>query len=116
MPDSTYRVARRVARELASELLLTPPFDVDAVAERFADLLDDAIPGRTDVVTLHASVPGDHPRIVVQQALAAAPARRRFAIAHALGSTLRAGTGRRRRWCALVDSNGIGEPAAKARP
>lgn len=88
MPDTAYRVARRVARELASELLLTPPFDVDAVAERFADLLEDAVPGRTDVITLHAHVPGDHPRIVVQAALSRSEARRRFAIAHALGHVL----------------------------
>lgn len=88
MPDAAYRVARRVARELASELLLTPPFDIDAVAERFADLIDDVVPGRTDVMTMHANVPGDHPRIIVQHALASAADRRRFAVAHALGHLL----------------------------
>lgn len=88
MPDAAYRVARRVARELASELLLTPPFDIDAVAERFADLLEDAVPGRTDVMTMHANVPGDHPRIVVQGSLGSAADRRRFAVAHALGHVL----------------------------
>jgi hypothetical protein len=88
MPDNAYRVARRVARELASELLLTPPFDLDAVAERYADLLTSEVPGRTDVITLHGTVPGDHPRIVVQASLDASPARRRFAIAHALGHVL----------------------------
>lgn len=88
MHESAYRVARRVARELASELLLTPPFDVDAVAERYADLLEEPVPGRTDVITLHADAPGDHPRIVVQQALSSSPERRRFAVAHALGHVL----------------------------
>lgn len=88
MPDTAYRVARRVARELASELLLTPPFDLDAVAERYADLLLSDVPGRTDVITLHGTVPGDHPRIVVQRSLDASPARRRFAVAHALGHVL----------------------------
>lgn len=88
VPDPAYRVARRVARELSAELLLTPPFDVDAVAERFTDLLESNVPGRSDVVTLHATVPGDLPRLVVQRALVAAADRRRFAVAHALGHVL----------------------------
>ncbi|MCW2950053.1 MAG: hypothetical protein JWN41_1066 [Thermoleophilia bacterium] len=88
MPDSAYRVARRVARELAHDLLLTPPFDVDAVAQRHAVLVDDVLPGRTDTVTLHGPAPGDLPRIVVQRSLGATPDRRRFAVAHALGHIL----------------------------
>jgi hypothetical protein len=88
MPDSAYRVARRVARELSHDLLLTPPFDVDAVALRHAVLVEAELPGRTDTLTLHAPVPGDPPRIVIQRSLAGMPDRRRFAIAHALGHVL----------------------------
>ena len=88
MPDSAYRVARRVARELAQDLLLTPPFDLEAVAQRHAVIVDDHLPGRSDSLTLHARIPGDLPRIVIQSSLVAAPERRRFAIAHALGHVL----------------------------
>lgn len=88
MPDSAYRVARRVARELSQDLLLTPPFNVDEVAQRHAVLVEEELPGRTDSLTLHAPVPGDPPRIVIQRSLSATPDRRRFAVAHALGHVL----------------------------
>jgi hypothetical protein len=88
MPDSAYRVARRVARELAQDLLLTPPFDVDLVAQRHAVLIEADLPGRTDALTLHGPTPGDLPRIVIQRSLAATPERRRFAVAHALGHVM----------------------------
>ena len=88
MPDAAYRVARRVARELATELTLAPPFDLERVAGRHALVLDEDIPSHADVIVLHAAAPGEPPRIVVDRALATAPERRRFAIAHALGHVL----------------------------
>ena len=88
MPDPAYQVARRVARELAAELKLTPPFDIERVAKRFAHLRDDDIPTRADVITLHAAA-GGKPTIVVDEGLRSLlPKRRRFAIAHGLGHVL----------------------------
>src|SRR3954470_22140267 len=64
MPDPAYRVARQVARQLVAELQLAPPFDVERVAGRFAEVLDEDIPTHADVIVLHAQRPGDLPRIV----------------------------------------------------
>lgn len=88
MPDPAYRVARQVARGVAAELGLTPPFDVDRVAGRFAVVLDEEVPTRSDVVVLHAPTPGERARIVVDGGLEESPARRRFAVAHGLGHVL----------------------------
>lgn len=88
MPDPAYRVARQVARGVAAELGLSPPFDVDRIAGRFALVLDEEVPTRADVVVLHADAAGQLPRIVVDGGLEGAPARRRFAVAHGLGHVL----------------------------
>jgi hypothetical protein len=88
MPDAAFRVARRVARELAAELGLTPPFDLERVAGRHALVIDEDIPSHADVIVVHAAAPGEPPRIVVDRTLQRAPERRRFAIAHALGHVL----------------------------
>jgi hypothetical protein len=87
MPDPAYRVARRVARELSLELELTPPFDIERVAARFAIVCDEEIPTRADVITLH-STSGGTPTIVIDDGLHNLPKRRRFAIAHGLGHVL----------------------------
>lgn len=88
MPDPAYRVAREVARGVAAELDLTPPFDVERVAGRWAELVDEEIPNRADVIVLHAEAAGARARIVVDAGLRAAEDRRRFAIAHGLGHVL----------------------------
>ena len=88
MPDPAYGVARTVARQLAAELELSPPFDVERVATRFALVLDEEIPTRADVIVLHADTPGEPNRIVVDEGLRSSPERRRFAIAHGLGHVL----------------------------
>ena len=88
MPDLAYRVAREVARQVAAELALTPPFDIERVAEHFARVVDEDIPAHADVIVLHAASPGDAPRIIVDVALQRSPERRRFAIAHGLGHVL----------------------------
>jgi hypothetical protein len=88
MPDPAYRVAREAALRLASQLRLTPPFDVERVASRYALVLDEEIPTRADVIVLHAERAGERPRIVVDTGLESLPRRRRFAIAHGLGHVL----------------------------
>ncbi|MEO6867547.1 MAG: ImmA/IrrE family metallo-endopeptidase, partial [Gaiellales bacterium] len=89
MSEGVYRVAREVARRVAEELELTPPFDVAKVAARFALVIDEDIPTRSDVVALHAARPGDQPRIVVEARLSGSDEeRKRFAIAHGLGHVL----------------------------
>ncbi len=88
MPDPAYEVARQVARRVAAELELSPPFDVERVASNFALVLDEEIPTRADVVVLHADTPGEPNRIVVDEGLRRSPERRRFAIAHGLGHVL----------------------------
>lgn len=88
MPDPAYRVARQAARGVSAELGLSPPFDVDRVAGRFALVLDEEVPTRFDVVVLHAKSAGERPRIVVDGGLEGSPARRRFAVAHGLGHVL----------------------------
>jgi hypothetical protein len=88
MPDAAYRVAREVARSVAADLGLSPPFDVERVAAKFATVLDEEIPTRADVVVVHAQAAGDLPRIVVDEGLHGSPERRRFAIAHGLGHVL----------------------------
>lgn len=88
MPDAAYRVARAVARELAREQQLSPPFDLDALVERHAVLVQDEVPAHADVIALHAAAPGERPRIVVDASLNSMPERRRFAVAHALGHVL----------------------------
>jgi hypothetical protein len=88
MPDATFRVARRVARDLAAELQLTPPFDIERVARRFAEVVEEDIPSHADVIVLHAPTPGGRPRLVVDRRHAASGERRRFAIAHGLGHVL----------------------------
>lgn len=87
MPDPAYRLAQSVARSLAAELELTPPFDIERVASRFALVRDDEIPTRADVVVLHPSM-DERPTIVVDAGLEGLPKRRRFAIAHGLGHVL----------------------------
>lgn len=85
MPEhGPYRVARHAARRLAAEFELTPPFDVEQLALRFAHVTDAALPGHPDVVTQHGPAAGDQPRIVIDSGLDATPATRRFAIAHGL--------------------------------
>lgn len=88
MPDAAYRVARQAARQLSAELDLTPPFDIERVASRFAELVDEDIPRNADVIVLHAPTPGQQPRLVVDGSLQRSPERRRYAIAHALGHVL----------------------------
>lgn len=88
MPDPAYRVAREVARRVALEHELTPPFDLDRLAAEYALVLDEPIPVHADVVVLHADEPGVRPRIVVDAGLEASPERRRFALAHGLGHVL----------------------------
>ena len=85
MPDAAYRVARQVAHQLAAELGLAPPFDVERVASRFADIVDEDIPTHADVIVLHAPAPGQRPRLVVDRALQRSQSRRRFALAPGLG-------------------------------
>ncbi|MCW2927948.1 MAG: putative Zn peptidase [Thermoleophilia bacterium] len=88
MPDPAYRVARRVARDLAAEQGLTPPFDVERVARSVAEVIDEDIPTHADVIVLHADAPGARPRIVVHESLHGSPERRRFALAHGIGHVL----------------------------
>lgn len=88
MPEAAYRVARQVARQLAAELDLSPPFDIERVASRSADVVDEDIPTHADVIVLHARAPGQKPRLVVDRSLQRSPERRRFAIAHGLGHVL----------------------------
>lgn len=88
MSDPAYGVARQVARQVAAELELSPPFDIERVASRFALVLDEEIPTRADVVALHADTPGEPNRIVVEEGLRSSLERRRFAIAHGLGHVL----------------------------
>ena len=88
MPDPAYGVARTVARRVAAELELSPPFDIERVASQFAMVLDEEIPTRADVIVLHADTPGEPNRIVVEEGLRNSPERRRFAIAHGLGHVL----------------------------
>lgn len=88
MPDAAYRVARGVARELVAEHGLAPPFDLDRLADRFADVVSEDIPTHADVIVLHAPVPGQRGRIVLHRTLDAIPERRRFALAHGLGHVL----------------------------
>lgn len=88
MPDPAYRVARQVARRVAADLQLAPPFDIERVASGFALVIDEEIPTRTDVIVLHAAAPGQQSRIVVDEGLHQSLARRRFAIAHGLGHVL----------------------------
>ncbi len=88
MPDPTYRVAREAALRLSEQLQLTPPFDIERVASRFALVLDEEIPTRADVIVVHGERAGEQPRIVVDAGLESSPERRRFAIAHGLGHVL----------------------------
>lgn len=88
MPDAAYRVARGVARDLAAELGLVPPFDIERVASRFARIVEEDIPTHADVIVLHSPTPGGLPRLVIDRAMAGSGERRRFAIAHGLGHVL----------------------------
>lgn len=88
MPEAAYRVARQVARQLADELDLSPPFDIERVASRVATVVDEDIPTHADVIVLHAPTPGRLPRLVVDRSLQRSAERRRFAIAHGLGHVL----------------------------
>ena len=88
MPDPAYRVAREVARSVAAEHGLTPPFDLERLAGAYALVLDESLPTPADAIVLHAATPGERPRIAVDAGLHTSPQRRRFAIAHALGHVL----------------------------
>lgn len=88
MPDPAYRVARQVARQVSAELELTPPFDVERIVGRFAQVVDEEIPTHADVIVLHAAAPGDRPRVVLDASLKRGGERRRFALAHGLGHVL----------------------------
>jgi len=88
VPDPAYGVAKRVARTIAEERNLTPPFDLERLVAEFALLLDEPLPTQADAIVLHSRTPGERPRIAVDMGLRESPRRRRFAIAHALGHVL----------------------------
>lgn len=85
MPEPAYRVARRVAQRITRELELTPPFDLERVASRWAQIVEEDIPGRADVATVHAARAGHRPLIVIAESTPSTAEHRRFAVAHALG-------------------------------
>ena len=53
MPDMAYEIARGVAKRLVDERKLSPPFDLDALVEELALLVEDDIPARGDGIALH---------------------------------------------------------------
>ena len=78
--------AERVADELVRRFSLSPPVDLRAVTEQYAELEEDFIPGSCDglVVGLH----GPRPRPLILLRKGAHEFRQRFTLAHELGHVL----------------------------
>ena len=74
----------RFAQRISERYFLKPPVDVRAMLERYADVVDAAIPiPGVDGVCLDLKVPGKRPRVVINSSNP--PNRVRFTEAHELG-------------------------------
>ncbi|MHA6769356.1 ImmA/IrrE family metallo-endopeptidase [Sphingobium ummariense] len=73
----------RMAARLVERLQITPPVDVKALCEKFADLVFKNFPIDIDGLCLDLKVPGRRPKVWVSKNIP--PVRQRFTLAHEIG-------------------------------
>lgn len=76
----------RIARQVLKRLNISPPIDVEAIAQKYASVEYIALPFDIDGVSLYLKIPKKRPRILVNSTPPLR--RRRFTLAHELGHIL----------------------------
>lgn len=78
---------RKIAARLADRLGLTPPVDIRALLERYAEIEEMSVPAACDAVVIGLNQPSvARPRVIINRAKP--PRRRRFSMGHELGHIL----------------------------